>query len=81
MPRPRKIARLADAQLAPVPEVVAALETMLQRAKSGELRAVAIAGVTTGRGTSTGWDPGDMGIAHLWYAVRCLENRMTTVAD
>jgi hypothetical protein len=75
----RKLVTLADARLAPAPDVVEALEAMLVRAKAGEIRAVAIAATTTGRGSSTGWAIGDMALSDLWFSVRCLENRMTTV--
>jgi hypothetical protein len=79
--RRRKIVTLADARQTAAPGVVEALEAMLARAKAGEIRAVAMAAVTTGRGASTGWVYGDMQIPDLWYAVRCLENRMTTVPE
>ena len=76
MRRRGKVVQLADARLAPQQEVVGHLQTMLDRAKSGELRAVAIAGVVSGGGATTGWSCGDMRIADIHYATGCLMARI-----
>lgn len=38
-----------------VPGVVQLLEEILERAKAGEIRSIAIAGVTLARGSTTAW--------------------------
>jgi hypothetical protein len=69
---PRKLHLLA---LPPCGDVIEYIETALDRAKSGELRAVAIAGVTRGSGITTCYTFGDADWRLLGFAVHCLDVR------
>jgi len=53
--------RGATAPMEPVPNVVAELEKRLEQARSGHLRAFAMACVTTGNISETGWEKAEGG--------------------
>ncbi len=60
----------------PVPEVVALLEMMLERAQSGEVRGIAIA---TSDGDGGTWEAVELGtgrVADLVFSLRCAEHRI-----
>lgn len=61
--------------------VVGLLEAVLQRARDGEIQAVAVAAVTTGRHDATVFDFGAFGIAPLHLAVSRLNARILAVGE
>lgn len=71
-----KTISLVDRQLAPIPEVVEVIETLLAKARSGELRGVAVAGVQARGLWSTAYVLGDGGLPALNLAVDVLKSRL-----
>jgi len=66
---------VALVQPAPEPTVVKRLEDMLERARTGEIVCVAVAGVLRGGGIATCWSAGDYfwpltgALAHLTHRI------------
>lgn len=56
-------------------ELVEALESLVDRAKRGEIKAVAWAGVTGNDHLVTGWDGAGGTVFSLGSAVMCLQSR------
>lgn len=67
---------LAIASVEPVPEVVETLERLLERARSGELREVAIASREIGRSIATAHIGETDDLWRLLGALRLLEHRI-----
>lgn len=69
---------LADARLAPVPDVIVLLEGMLAQAKLGDLRGVAVAAALTRGEEATAYAIGDGSVASLTLAMERLKLRLLT---
>ena len=67
---------LAEVRNAPVPEVVAEIEALLERARQGEIRGFAISCCLTERCAGTTYVVGDGGVASLVYGVQELNLRL-----
>lgn len=70
------IISLADRRLEPVPDVVEALEHILERARRGEVRGLAIAATVPSGRWSTAYVIGDTGLPALNLAVDLLKSRL-----
>lgn len=67
---------LTEIRLAPVSETVAVLEDLLERARRGEIRGVAVAASCDQGCDASAYALGDGGIASLVLALRRLEVRL-----
>ena len=75
------VTRLDALRLAPVPAVVDALEDLLERAKSGEIRGFAVAASCDAGSDGTTYELGDGGIASLVLAMERLKLRLLDVGS
>ena len=76
MPRPPAVVPLREVLHAPRPDVVEALEALLERARAGEIRGVAIAASTTAGTVAHQHVLGDGGVGPLHLAVCYLERAL-----
>lgn len=67
---------LAAARLAPRPEVVEMLEDLLARAKSGEIRGIAVAAGCDAGSDGSAFEVGDSSIASLYLGMERLKLRL-----
>jgi hypothetical protein len=72
----RDVKHLRAVSPRPVPEVVAALEDALSRAKAGEVLGVGLAMACAGRCEATAYALGDGGVAALVLATERLKARL-----
>lgn len=70
------IVNLADRRLDPVPDVVALLEALLEGARAGEIRGIAVAIACDDRHTGSAVEIGDGTIADLYLAIDRVKLRM-----
>lgn len=75
------IVSLAEVRLAPVPEVVELLEALLDRARSGEVRGLAVATACAPHAEATAYALGDGGVAALVLSVCRLHRRLLDVGE
>ena len=61
---------------APDPEVIEVLETLLEDARAGKIRAIAVAMVTDHDTTATVYELGSVNLRDVHFAVSCLASRV-----
>lgn len=71
-----RVVSLEERQLAPHPDVVATCEELLERAKAGRIRSIAVVMEVQGRCTSTAYAMGDGDVAHLVCAIERVKLRL-----
>lgn len=67
---------LTSIELIPCDDVIMLLEEALERAKSGEIRAIGLVCELQGRATSTAFAYGDGDAAHIVFAIERLKYRL-----
>ena len=73
---------LQEAKPKPQPAIVRLLRDLLDRAESGELRAVAIASQGQGNSTCSSWSLGEDGdVAHLVCAIERVKLRLLQIGE
>lgn len=70
---------LAERKLDPVPDVVALLESMLDKARRGEIRGVAVAVSCDAKYTGSAYDLGDGTISDLYLAMGRMQRRLLDI--
>ena len=70
------VANLTEIRRAPLPEVVADLEILLEQARSGELRAFACVAASSDNTVLNCYQPGDATIASMYLAVAHLQQQI-----
>lgn len=72
----RPVVSLSEVRLQPREDVVEFLESLLELARSGHARGVAVAMTTASRGTASGYVVGDGNLADLHYSMSAAQVRL-----